>query len=178
MNQTSSAPTETALSNGTDFTALLTSAHLIWLAVLAMLVVVAIVYGVRAKHRRDVAERQVIEHAEEAGIRPAADARQPAPPPPPPPPPAPVAAAADINGPAARPVTLLKGLGPKVAARLGELGVTNVGQLAALDHDAAARLDAQLGAFQGRMERDRWIEQARFLAADDVTGFEAVFGRL
>ncbi|PAV66703.1 hypothetical protein WR25_19059 [Diploscapter pachys] len=28
------------------------------------------------------------------------------------------------------------------------------------------------------MERDRWIEQARFLAAGDTAGFERVFGRL
>lgn len=76
------------------------------------------------------------------------------------------------------PVTQLKGLGPKVAARLADLGVTTVGQIAALDAIAAARLDAQLGPFKGRMERDRWIEQARFLAAGDKAGFEAVFGKL
>ncbi len=77
-----------------------------------------------------------------------------------------------------RPVIQIKGLGPKVAARLAELGITNVGQIAALDTSEAERLDAQLGAFTGRIARDRWIEQARFLAAGDVKGFEAVFGRL
>ncbi|WP_210357173.1 hypothetical protein [Sphingomonas beigongshangi] len=82
------------------------------------------------------------------------------------------------DDPADRPVTLLKGLGPKVAARLSELGITRVGQLAVLDDAAAARLDADLGAFSGRMARDRWVEQARFLAAGDVKGFEAMFGRL
>ena len=75
-------------------------------------------------------------------------------------------------------VTQLKGLGPKVAARLAELGFTTVGQIAALDENGAVALDAQLGTFRGRMERDRWIEQARFLAAGDRAGFEAVFGRL
>ena len=65
-----------------------------------------------------------------------------------------------------------------VAARLAEAGVTTVGQLAALDDDAAARLDVQLGSFTGRMGRDRWLEQARFLAAGDRAGFEAVFGKL
>ena len=75
-------------------------------------------------------------------------------------------------------MTLLKGLGPKVAARLAELGITSVGQIAALSDDEAERLDAQLGAFSGRLARDRWIEQARFLAAGDRAGFEAVFGRL
>jgi len=85
---------------------------------------------------------------------------------------------ADRVDPADGPVTQLKGLGPKVAGRLAELGVTNVGQLAALDADAATRLDVQLGSFSGRMARDRWIEQARFLAAGDQAGFEAVFGKL
>jgi len=76
------------------------------------------------------------------------------------------------------PVTQLKGLGPKVAARLAELGVTTVSQVAALDADQAADLDARLGPFTGRLHRDRWVEQARFLAAGDRVGFEAVFGKL
>lgn len=77
-----------------------------------------------------------------------------------------------------RPVTLLKGLGPKVAARLGELGITSVAQIAALDDEQARALDAQLGTFSGRMERDRWIAQAKLLAAGDRAGFEAAFGKL
>ena len=80
--------------------------------------------------------------------------------------------------PADGPVTQLKGLGPKVATRLAELGITTVGHLAALTDDEAATLDTQMGPFAGRMGRDRWQEQARFLAMGDVKGFEAVFGRL
>jgi predicted flap endonuclease-1-like 5' DNA nuclease len=80
--------------------------------------------------------------------------------------------------PADGPVTQIKGLGPKVAARLGDLGITRVGQLAALDPAGATALDAQLGPFTGRMARDRWIEQARLLAAGDRAGFERLFGRL
>jgi predicted flap endonuclease-1-like 5' DNA nuclease len=72
----------------------------------------------------------------------------------------------------------LKGLGPRAAARLAELGVTRLSQLAQLDEDAAERLDAELGPFRGRLTRDRWVEQARFLAAGDRAGFEAVFGKL
>ena len=72
----------------------------------------------------------------------------------------------------------IKGLGPKVAAQLGDLGIVRFDQLAALDADAQASLDAQLGAFAGRMARDRWIEQAALLARDDVAAFEAQFGKL
>jgi predicted flap endonuclease-1-like 5' DNA nuclease len=78
----------------------------------------------------------------------------------------------------AGPLTQLKGLGPKAATRLNELGITRLAQLASLDEDAAERLDAQLGPFRGRLTRDRWVEQARFLAAGDRAGFEAVFGKL
>jgi predicted flap endonuclease-1-like 5' DNA nuclease len=87
-------------------------------------------------------------------------------------------AAVPLGSPADGPITQLKGLGPKLAERLATLGVTTVGQLAAMSDDEAAALDAQLGPFAGRMARDRWIEQARFLAAGDRAGFEAVFGRL
>jgi predicted flap endonuclease-1-like 5' DNA nuclease len=88
-------------------------------------------------------------------------------------------AGASGAGPApARPLTALKGVGPKVAERLGALGVTGIDQLAALSPEEAAALDAQLGAFQGRMARDRWVEQARLLAAGDTAGYEAAFGKL
>ncbi|WP_326525709.1 helix-hairpin-helix domain-containing protein [Sphingomonas sp.] len=75
-------------------------------------------------------------------------------------------------------LTQLKGVGPKLAARLAELGITSFAQVAALSPDAAAALDAQLGAFQGRMARDRWIEQADYLAKGDLAGFETAFGKL
>ncbi|MDT0884322.1 hypothetical protein RNR91_12920, partial [Staphylococcus pseudintermedius] len=75
-------------------------------------------------------------------------------------------------------LTRLKGLGPKVAARLSELGVTRIAHLAALNDSQASDLDAQLGNFRGRMGRDRWIEQARLLNAGDIAGYEAQFGKL
>jgi len=93
-------------------------------------------------------------------------------------PPAPTLAPVPATDYAAEPVTQLKGLGPKVAGRLAELGVTTIGEMAALSDAQAESIDAQLGAFTGRMGRDRWIEQARLLAAGDRPGFEAVFGKL
>lgn len=96
----------------------------------------------------------------------------------------PASTAAEVPGtagndtPGAQPITLLKGLGPKIATRLGELGITRVDQLAWLDDAEAAQLDSQLGVFTGRMERDRWREQARLLAQGDRSGYEAQFGKL
>ncbi|WEK41837.1 MAG: hypothetical protein P0Y64_10495 [Candidatus Sphingomonas colombiensis] len=107
---------------------------------------------------------------------PAAEAAVAQPPAPPAPPPAPPVTEGPPPGDG--PITQLKGLGPKLAERLAELGITTVGQLAALDTAQAEALDARLGPFTGRMNRDRWIEQARFLAAGDRAGFEAVFGKL
>ncbi len=92
--------------------------------------------------------------------------------------PAPAPAPALTTDPADTPVTMLKGLGPKLEARLASLGITTVGQLASLSPAEAASLDAQLGPFTGRMARDRWLEQARLLASGDRAGFEAAFGRL
>lgn len=44
--------------------------------------------------------------------------------------------------------------------------------------DAAYEPHARFGPFPGRMARDRWIKQARFLVVGDVKGSEAAFGRL
>ncbi len=74
--------------------------------------------------------------------------------------------------------TRMKGVGPKLADRLNALGVTSFAQIAALTPEQAAALDAELGTFQGRIHRDRWIEQAAFLARGDTAGYEAVFGKL
>jgi len=72
----------------------------------------------------------------------------------------------------------IKGVGPKLVARLGELGVTRYDQIAAWTDADVARIDAQLGPFQGRIVRDAWVEQCRFLASGDVAGYEAKFGKL
>lgn len=84
--------------------------------------------------------------------------------------PAPVGEADDLRR--------IKGLGPKVAAQLGGLGITRFDQLAALDTAGQATLDAQLGPFAGRMARDRWVEQADLLARNDIAAFEAQFGKI
>jgi predicted flap endonuclease-1-like 5' DNA nuclease len=50
----------------------------------------------------------------------------------------------------------LKGVGDKLIARLNELGIMTVGDLAALDPGEAAEADARLGPFEGRIARDSW----------------------
>lgn len=259
MNETS-ATSASGLSLLPDGIATLTAIHFTIIAAVAILVVIGLIWGIRAKHARVKAAHDVIANAEEAGVppepistKPAVEARrteQPqfqtqtqsapvatrpsatppsattpsatpvrgapeptpvsrdedapetldrladepiaaaspleaspatettAPAPVAPPEQVPIAPAATAPSYADGPVTQLKGLGPKVAAQLGALGVSTVGQMAALSDSEAQRIDAQLGNFTGRMGRDRWIEQAQLLAAGDKAGFEAVFGKL
>lgn len=72
----------------------------------------------------------------------------------------------------------IKGVGPKLVALLASLGVTRFAQIAAWTDADIDRIDAQLGTFAGRVRRDSWVEQAKFLAAGDVAGFEGKFGKL
>ncbi|MFC0590452.1 hypothetical protein ACFFF7_13665 [Novosphingobium aquiterrae] len=72
----------------------------------------------------------------------------------------------------------IKGLGPKLQALLPTLGITTFAQIAALDEADLAALDGKLGPFAGRPAKDNWVEQARFLAAGDVAGFERRFGKV
>lgn len=72
----------------------------------------------------------------------------------------------------------LKGVGPKLAAMLVARGITRFEQLAKLTDSEIERLDAELGAFRGRLQRDRVVEQADYLARGDIDGFEQRFGKL
>lgn len=105
-----------------------------------------------------------------AAVAQAAPAPAPQPVPAPAAPPAPAPAAADD-------LARIKGVGPKLVALLGELGVTSYAQIAAWTDADVARIDAQLGRFAGRITRDQWIEQAKMLAAGDEAGFTERFGR-
>ena len=75
-------------------------------------------------------------------------------------------------------LTRIKGLGPKIAALLRGLGITRFDQIAGWGEDDIALIDPQLGTFQGRIVRDNWVEQARYLSAGDVSGFESRFGKV
>ena len=73
---------------------------------------------------------------------------------------------------------LLKGVGPKFAEALHAAGFFNFGQIAGLSPVEIDRLDQQLGAFAGRITRDRIVEQADYLSRNDTDGFEQRFGKL
>jgi predicted flap endonuclease-1-like 5' DNA nuclease len=73
---------------------------------------------------------------------------------------------------------MLKGVGPKLALKLNENGIFRFEQIARLSANEVAILDTKLGPFKGRLERDRVVEQASYLARGDRDGFEARFGSL
>ncbi|RHW18792.1 hypothetical protein D1610_01140 [Sphingomonas gilva] len=173
----------------------LTIVHLVLIALLGLAVIVAVILVARIRAR---AARQR-SAAEEASER-LAEIHEVAPVTAPPPPPladTPVVAAAPLD---AAPATLagdmeparevpaapaqaddltrMKGVGPKLAATLAGFGYTRFQQIGALSQIEADALDAQLGAFRGRLARDRVVEQARYLAKGDVEAFESVFGKL
>lgn len=100
-------------------------------------------------------------------------APEPAPPPEPAPAPAPAPAVAKADN-----LQLIKGLGPKLAGVLGGLGVTSFQQIADWTDADIATIDPQLGAFQGRIARDNFVDQASYLARGDKAGFEAKYGAL
>lgn len=95
----------------------------------------------------------------------------------------PVAAAGDgpfLSAPDGEPDNLrqIKGIGPKLAERLHELGVYHFRQIADWTPDQLATVDAQLGKFAGRPERDQWQAQARLLADGDIKTYEKLHGKL
>lgn len=57
----------------------------------------------------------------------------------------------------------LNGLGPAIAKKLVEAGITTFAQIAAMTDEDVARVEEEL-SLKGRFERDNWIEQAKELA--------------
>lgn len=86
------------------------------------------------------------------------------------------AVAAPVDG--ADDLLRLKGVGPKLSGLLTELGVTRYAQIAGWNEADIAAIDARLGNFKGRPVRDQWVDQAKYLAAGDIAGFEAKYGKI
>jgi predicted flap endonuclease-1-like 5' DNA nuclease len=72
----------------------------------------------------------------------------------------------------------MKGVGPKLNQQLIDLGVTRYAQIANWTDADIAAIDGKLGNFKGRPVRDQWVDQAKYLAAGDLAGFEAKYGKL
>jgi predicted flap endonuclease-1-like 5' DNA nuclease len=136
---------------------------------------------------KEPAAKPVTKPATKAAAKPAAKkAAKPAPamaaavipeePTVPPPPAAKPAPAPSKTGPDN--LQLLKGVGPKLAVLLSGLGVTSFRQIADWTDADIARIDPQLGTFQGRIARDNIVDQAGYLARGDKAGFEAKYGAL
>ena len=70
---------------------------------------------------------------------------------------------------------MLKGVGPKLAAILNAQGLTRFDQLAGLSPGQVEAIDADLGAFRGRLTRDRIVDQAHYLARGDLDGYRQTF---
>ncbi|MCZ6709013.1 MAG: hypothetical protein O7B25_01465, partial [Gammaproteobacteria bacterium] len=60
-------------------------------------------------------------------------------------------------------LTRIKGIGPKVAGQLVELGVSSFGQIAQLNEADLADEVHPLNGFESRIKKDDWISQARRL---------------
>ena len=72
----------------------------------------------------------------------------------------------------------LKGVGPKLAAILNQRGISRFDQIAKLSPAQVDDLDEALGAFRGRLTRDKVVDQADYLARGDIDGFEHKYGKL
>ena len=60
---------------------------------------------------------------------------------------------------------VIKGVGPKLEEMLHGMGVFHFDQIAAWTAAEVAWVDDNLEGFKGRVSRDEWVTQARFLAA-------------
>nr|WP_295661606.1 hypothetical protein [Polymorphobacter sp.] len=73
-------------------------------------------------------------------------------------------------------IRALKGVGDKFAAALEAIGLGSVDSIARLNADEALDADTRLGAFNGRIARDRLVEQAVLLDEGRTTEYTARFG--
>ncbi|MEL7231067.1 MAG: hypothetical protein AAGJ85_00980 [Pseudomonadota bacterium] len=65
-------------------------------------------------------------------------------------------------------LTRIKGIGPKLSAKLNELGIYHFRQIAHWGEEEAAWIDDYL-SFKGRVERENWIPQAQTFSANGST---------
>ena len=73
------------------------------------------------------------------------------------------------DGDAADDLKQITGIGPKLEQKLHALGIKRFADIAAWSAEDVARVDDQLN-FRGRIDRDKWVEQAKALAAKGGEG--------
>lgn len=62
-------------------------------------------------------------------------------------------------------LTVIKGIGPKMAGKLAEAGITTYAQIAAWTEAEVAHMDEALGGMPGAIARQDWVGQAKALAS-------------
>ena len=67
-------------------------------------------------------------------------------------------------------LTRIKGIGSKINGILNDLGIYHFSQIAAWTEKDIEEVDARL-KFKGRIQREKWVEQAKILAAGGETEF-------
>jgi predicted flap endonuclease-1-like 5' DNA nuclease len=72
-------------------------------------------------------------------------------------------ALADVERDAVDDLTTIKGIGPKIAAKLNAAGIQSFAELARLDDTALGELASQISVPLKRILSDRWVESAREL---------------
>ncbi|MHA7873969.1 NADH-quinone oxidoreductase subunit E [Roseivivax sp.] len=66
-------------------------------------------------------------------------------------------------------LTRIRGVGPKLAGLLHEMGFYHFDQIAGWSPEEVAWVDDHLEGFKGRVSRDDWVAQAKSLASGDKT---------
>ncbi|MBK8199644.1 MAG: NADH-quinone oxidoreductase subunit NuoE [Acidobacteria bacterium] len=80
------------------------------------------------------------------------------------------------TGSAADDLLQINGIGPKYAQLLNEMGVTRFAQIAAWNQETVDGMEKQLG-FNDRIDREKWVAQAKLLAEGKVDEHAREFGR-
>jgi len=57
----------------------------------------------------------------------------------------------------------IKGIGPHLEGKLKKAGISSYQQIAEFTDEDIAQISRQIGFFPRRINRDRWVEQARVL---------------
>lgn len=65
----------------------------------------------------------------------------------------------------------IEGIGPAIEKLINGLGFYHFDQLAAWTDEDVAKVDAELRTFKGRIERDKWVAQARIIVTEGLIAF-------